>query len=164
MLLEGPLFQRNQEYVRKQIIYSLLQEDETKALHAIANLLLLDGQYNDSTFSRMITEACFPRLLELIKERVEDADPRLHQLLLQLMYEMSRMERLRTDDLSAVDDDFIHHLFRIIEGVSDDVYDPYHYPTIQVLVGALHSRVPRALFLFLFDLQSSSLADIRPCE
>jgi hypothetical protein len=135
LLLGSQVFLANKEYVRTQIIYSLLQEDDTAALHAIACLLLLDGHREETLFPRMINEACFPRLLELINGRRED-DTRLHQLLLQLMYEMSRMERLRLEDITLVDDDFIHHLFRIIEGVSDDVGDPYHYPTIRVLVSS----------------------------
>lgn len=133
MLVGSRLFQTNRDYVRTQLIYSLLQEDETATLHAIATLLLFDGHADDAAFPRMVFEACFPRLLELIKARPDD-DPRLQRLLLQLMYEMSRIERLRVEDLVQVDDAFIHHLFRIIEGVSNDVHDPYHYPTIRVLV------------------------------
>lgn len=34
----------------------------------------------------------------------------------------------------AVDDAFILYLLEIIEGVSDDAQDPYHYPVIRVLV------------------------------
>lgn len=33
-----------------------------------------------------------------------------------------------------IEDDFIAHLFQIIEELSDDVNDPYHYPVIRVLV------------------------------
>lgn len=33
-----------------------------------------------------------------------------------------------------INDDFVKMLFEIIEQVSDDVNDPYHYPTIRVLV------------------------------
>lgn len=33
-----------------------------------------------------------------------------------------------------VDDDFIRCLFDIIEDLSYDVTDPYHYPVIRVLV------------------------------
>lgn len=132
MLLHSSLFQNNKDYVRTQIIYSLLQEDEVGALHAITCLLLLDGHYDESAYSRMIDESCFPRLLELIGGR--SPDPRLHRLLLHLMYEMSRVERLTVEHLREVNDEFIHSLFRIIEGVSDDVDDPYHYPTIRVLV------------------------------
>ena len=140
-LLEGSsLFQTHREYIRTQIIHSLLQEDETASLHAIACLLLLDGEGDESIFPSMIREACFPRLLELIGERKEE-EPRVKMLLLQLMYEMSRMERLREDDLELVDDDFIHYLFRIIEGVSNEMGDPYHYPTIRVLVSSPNGAV-----------------------
>jgi stress-induced morphogen len=135
ILLASNLFRDNKDYVRTQIIYSLLQEDETGPLHAIVCLLLLDGCQDDTMFPRMVNEACFPRLLELINGRRDQGqDPRLHRLLLQLMYEMSRMERLRVDDLTMVDDDFVHYLFALIEELSDDAHDPYHYPTIRVLV------------------------------
>lgn len=135
ILLNSDIFRQNKEYVRKQLIYSLLQEDEAGPLHAIVSLLLLDGHKDEATFPHMIQEACFPRLLELIRQE-KDGDPRLHRFLLQLMYEMSRVERLTPEDLALVDDDFIHFLFGLIEGVSSDVNDPYHYPTIRVLVSA----------------------------
>lgn len=35
---------------------------------------------------------------------------------------------------ACINDDFICGLFDIIEEVSDDVNDPYHYPVIRVLV------------------------------
>ncbi|PHH68444.1 hypothetical protein CDD82_560 [Ophiocordyceps australis] len=133
-LLNSQLFQVNAEYVRTQIIHSLLQEDDSESLHAIVSLLLLDGRGDESTFARMIDEACFPRLLDLINDRQDDHDLCLHRLLLQLLYDMSRVQRLKTEDLSLVQDAFVHRLFGIIEGVSNDVEDPYHYPTIRVLL------------------------------
>ena len=33
-----------------------------------------------------------------------------------------------------IEDECISYLFQIIEGLSDDVNDPYHYPIIRVLV------------------------------
>lgn len=33
-----------------------------------------------------------------------------------------------------IEDGFVTYLFDIIEGLSDDVNDPYHYPVIRVLV------------------------------
>lgn len=136
MLLSSGLFHSHASYIRTQIIHSLLQEDDTGPLSAITCLLLLDGHGEEALFPRMIDEACFPRLLELIDggRQGSDHDPRLQRFLLQLMYEMSRMERLRQNDIKAVDDEFVHYLFGIIENVSDDVNDPYHYPTIRVLV------------------------------
>jgi len=132
-LRESNIFFANQDYVRTQIIYSLLQEDELGPLHAIANFLLLDGRSDEETFKRMVGEGCFGRLLELIKG-CGDRDRRLHRLLLELMFEMSRIERLRPEDLMQVDDGFVAYLFRLIESLSDDVDDPYHYPVIRVLV------------------------------
>ncbi|RDA93394.1 hypothetical protein CP533_2007 [Ophiocordyceps camponoti-saundersi (nom. inval.)] len=134
MLLESRLFQDNKLYVRTQIIYSLLQEDDVGFLHAIVCLLLFDGRSDESTFPRMLDEACFARLLELLNAQREDDDLRLYQLLLQLLYEMSRVQRLKADDLALVQDDFVHCLFQDVEGVSDDADDPYHYPTIRVLL------------------------------
>jgi len=81
----------------------------------------------------MNKEGSFIRLLELIREGKKD-DARLHRLLLELLYEMCRMQRLSDEDLGHVDDDFIKYLFQIIEELSDDVNDPYHYPVIRVLL------------------------------
>jgi len=132
-LLESDVCRSNKEYVRTQLIYSLLQEDEIGPLHVIANFLLLDGRSDDDVFKRMIDEGCFPRLVELINGRRDD-DRRLHRLLLELIYEMSRGERVRTEDLLHVDDVLVTYLFQVIESLSDDVDDPYHYPIIRVLV------------------------------
>ncbi|KAK5653583.1 hypothetical protein OQA88_8845 [Cercophora sp. LCS_1] len=132
-LIESPIFSENSDYVRTQIIYSLLQEDELGPLHIIANFLLLDGRREEGTFRRMIAESCFGRLLDLIKS-CGGHDRRLHRLLLELMYEMSRIERLRPEDLLQVDDGFVGYLFGLIEALSDDVHDPYHYPVIRVLL------------------------------
>ncbi|KAK3322095.1 hypothetical protein B0H66DRAFT_188993 [Apodospora peruviana] len=132
-LRESPIFCANEEYVRTQILYSLLQEDDLGPLHVIANFLLLDGRADEETFRRMVNEGCFGRLLDLIKS-CGDHDRRLHRLLLELMYEMSRIERLRPEDLMQVDDGFVTYLFKLIEALSDDVDDPYHYPVIRVLL------------------------------
>lgn len=112
----------------------MLQEDDPDGLYTISIVLLLDGQYDEALFPRMAKEACFPRLLELTKLYENNNDTQLHRLLLQLLYEVSRLERLKAEELLLVDDEFIHSLFTIIEGVSDDGNDPYHYPTIRVLV------------------------------
>jgi hypothetical protein len=84
----------------------------------------------------MNKEGSFSRLVELIKSR-KDEDSRLHRLLLELLYEMSRMQRLSLEDLANVDDDFVKCQFQITEELSDDVDDPYHYPVIRVLVSKL---------------------------
>lgn len=124
-------------------------------LHLIVAFLLFDGRQNEATFGMMNEEGVFPRLVELIHLRKED-NLGLHRMLLELLYEMSRIQRLRTEDLSkccryclftdlierlvSVEDEFIFNLFNLIEGVSDDVNDPYHYSVIRVLVCNISSR------------------------
>ncbi|KAJ8130034.1 hypothetical protein O1611_g3595 [Lasiodiplodia mahajangana] len=132
-LLQGSLFIANPDYVRTQIIYSLLQDDEAAHLYPIASFLLLDGRANEATFRQMIEESCFYRLIELINGRKEN-DPSLHRLLLELIYEMSRIQKLRVQDLIHVDDGFVNYLFELTEILSDDVNDPCHYPIIRVLL------------------------------
>ena len=46
----------------------------------------------------MNEEGVFPRLLELI-QTMEEGDLSLHRMLLDLLYEMSRIQRLRIEDL-----------------------------------------------------------------
>lgn len=143
-LIDSRIFSDNKEYVRTQIIYSLLQEDDLASLHVIANFLLLDGRSDDKTFRQMIDAGCFSRLLDLMKE-CREQDRRLHRLLLELMYEMSRIEHLRREDLLHVDDAFVFCLFQLIEAFSDDVNDPYHYPVIRVLVRLSQPSYPMLL-------------------
>ena len=60
-LLASKIFVENKDYVRTQIVYSLLQEDEPGSLHVIACFLLLNGHEDESVFNKMVAEACFPR-------------------------------------------------------------------------------------------------------
>ncbi|WEW60599.1 pre-rRNA processing [Emydomyces testavorans] len=85
----------------------------------------------------MNSEGAFVRLLELIqsvRENTGDDGAGLHRSLMDLFYEMSRIQRIKIEDLVLVDDDFVKFLFGIIEEVSDDVDDPYHYSAIRVLL------------------------------
>ncbi|KAI9834259.1 MAG: hypothetical protein M1819_003097 [Sarea resinae] len=131
-LLDSTLFLAHKDYVRRQIIYGLLQEDAPNTLLLIASFLLFDGRQNENTFEMMNDEGAFPRLLELIQSTKDNTE--LHQMLLELLYEMSRIQRLNADDLRLIDDSFVIYLFQIIEQLSDDVDDPYHYPVIRVLL------------------------------
>ncbi|KAK4951152.1 pre-rRNA processing, partial [Elasticomyces elasticus] len=99
-LLESALFQANQEYVRRQIVYGLLQEDDASVLHLIAAFLLYAGRAVEATFEMMHTEGSFPRLVELIQARRDD-DLGLHRLLIELLYEMSRIQPLTWEDLAS---------------------------------------------------------------
>ncbi|KAL2375795.1 hypothetical protein RJ035_008273 [Blastomyces gilchristii] len=173
-LLASELFVANADYIRRQIIYSLLQDDAPDILYVTVSFLLFDGRQNEHTFEMMNKEGAFVRLLELIQsqERLDgDGAAGLHRLLMNLMYEMCRIQRIKIGDLGEeseicpdpqspslditllsnrapvdnravrlifetvlVDDDFVKHLFEIIEELSGDIDDPYHYPVIRVLL------------------------------
>ncbi|RAL09599.1 uncharacterized protein BO97DRAFT_407545 [Aspergillus homomorphus CBS 101889] len=138
-LLASKVFESHTDYVRRQMIYCLLQDDDPATLHLIASFLLFDGRQHEVAFRMMNEEGSFPRLLELLQirnrsEEDESMPAGLHRLLMDLMYEMSRIQRVKIEDLVLVDDDFVRGLFDIIEDLSYDVNDPYHYPVIRVLL------------------------------
>ncbi|KAF2144376.1 uncharacterized protein K452DRAFT_266133 [Aplosporella prunicola CBS 121167] len=135
-LFEAPLFTAHKAYVRRQFIYSLIQEDDPATLHLVAAFLLFDGTDDDDrdTFKMMETEGAFSRLVELIKKLDGDDHRELHRMLLQLLYEMGRIQRLTYADLSAIDDTFVLYLFQVVEELFNDPNDPYCYHVIRVLL------------------------------
>ncbi|KAJ5206145.1 hypothetical protein N7491_003236 [Penicillium cf. griseofulvum] len=136
-LFTSSIFATHADYVRRQILYGLLQDDDPNTLHFLASFILFDGRQNEVVLQMLNDEGVFARLLELIQamRRADlDGDAGLHRLLMDLVYEMSRIQRVKIEDLVLVDDDFIRCLFDIIEDLSYDVTDPYHYPVIRVLL------------------------------
>ncbi|KAF4551568.1 Dip1-like protein [Elsinoe fawcettii] len=132
-LLTADLFTANRDYVRRQFIYSLMQEDEYPILQIMTTFLIYDGKHDEETFVMMQNEGLFPRLIELIKSgRYEDT--LVHKLLLELLCEMTRIQVLSRDDLKMVDDAFILYLFQLIEQLTDDPSDPYHNAIIRILL------------------------------
>ena len=69
-------------------------------LHISAAVLLFDCRANESTFDMMQNEGVFSRLVELIWDSHSEGDG-LHKVLLELLFEMSRMQRLHRDELSG---------------------------------------------------------------
>ncbi|OJJ02545.1 hypothetical protein ASPVEDRAFT_42039 [Aspergillus versicolor CBS 583.65] len=137
-LLSSTIFVAHSDYVRRQMIYALLQEDDPVTLHMIASFLLFDGRQHEFPLQMMNEEGAFPRLLELLHVRTLDKDhdsgAGLHRLLMDLLYELSRIQKIKIEDLILVDDEFVRGLFNIIENLSFDANDPYHYPVIRVLL------------------------------
>jgi hypothetical protein len=63
---------------------------------------LQDGRTNEEIFEMMQEEGAFSRLVELIQTWGNGEHMELHRLLLELMYEMSRIQRLTWEDLCKV--------------------------------------------------------------
>lgn len=131
----SPVFVHQENYVRRQFVYGLLQEDDGPTLHIFAGVILFDGRENEATFQMMKEEGVFPRLVELIQTFGLDMEyTGLNKLFLELIYEMARILTLDWNDLAAVDDSFVLTLLSLTEHVSSDAADPYHYCVIRVLL------------------------------
>lgn len=68
----------------------------------MTSFLLFDGRHNEVSLQMMNEEGAFARLLELIQAlRREEMDggPGLHRLLMDLLYEMSRIQRVKIEDM-----------------------------------------------------------------
>lgn len=102
-------------------------------LHLAAAIFLFDGRGDESAFEMMQDEGAFARLVTLISDRRDDASG-LYRMLLELLFEMARIQKLTREDMVVIDDNFILYLFQLIEQLSDDAEDPYHYPIIRVLL------------------------------
>jgi hypothetical protein len=64
----------------------------------LAVFLLYDGKYHEQTFVSMTQEGSFPRLVQLIREGTDD-ELGLHRVLVELMYEMSRIQEVAVEEL-----------------------------------------------------------------
>lgn len=137
-LLDSGIFAAHKDYVRRQCVYALLQEDDASSLHLIAAILLYDGRTNEETFITLQQEGAFPRLVELISEYDgKEGEEPLHRMLLDIMYEMSRIQRLTWEDLCTCTfgPDATSRLLTVVLKHSDSARQ-FHRRTLR------HHRVP----------------------
>ncbi|OAP65419.1 hypothetical protein AYL99_01391 [Fonsecaea erecta] len=133
-LQESSLFATHADYIRRQFVQCLIEDDEPNVVLVSTSFLITHAQLHEKTYELLNDEGAFPRLIRLISSPKQHGHEGIHRLLMELLYEMSRIQKIKTSDLAHVDDGFVKMLFEIIEQVSDDVNDPYHYPTIRVLL------------------------------
>lgn len=82
-------------------IDDLVQEEEAHVQLVTASLLLADARTTEETFQLLNQEGAFPRLVELIRTPKQDDEEGLHRLLMELLYEMSRIQKISLEDLSG---------------------------------------------------------------
>ncbi|KAF8448444.1 hypothetical protein BGX38DRAFT_1330311 [Terfezia claveryi] len=133
LLLDSPLFTTDKTYTRNRLIGRLRTDDSNPVLYLASTILLCDGRQNRETFEVMQAEGLFPRLLEVVGCKKASEDKECRNRLLDVLYEMSRVQRLRWEDLAAIDDAFIIYLFELVEEQAE-MEDPYHYVVIRVLL------------------------------
>lgn len=99
LLYASQLFTLHGSYIRQQLVYCLLQEEEICALRIAVTFLLADARENDSTFDLLNREGIFPRLVELIAHPREHEES-MHRTLMELMYELARVQKITNHDMS----------------------------------------------------------------
>ena len=100
MLLRSPLFEEHKSHVRRRMCGRLRREQSTPRLQLVATVLLYDGRQDQKVFQQMQVEGLFVRLVELLRERKE-GDPLMWWTCLELLYEMSRIQMVRSEDLGG---------------------------------------------------------------
>ncbi|KAB8532544.1 hypothetical protein FH972_025489 [Carpinus fangiana] len=101
-----------------------------------ANRTMHHTLFSCSTFILIILQkrSLYPETASGMPVAGLDDEAGLHRVLIELAYEMSRMHQLSWDDLMAVEDAFILYVLQIIESLANDVNDPYHSPSIRLLL------------------------------
>ncbi|KAK6536379.1 hypothetical protein TWF281_000618 [Arthrobotrys megalospora] len=134
-LIESKVFAEHKTYVRRRLVGRFLKEPSNSArLHAITATLLYDGIDHPKTFELMLEQNAFERLIELIWKDVAKLNFGFHKLLLEVCYEMCRIQKLRNRDLDILQDEFVKHLLEQVEEGQGDPDDPYNYVVIKVLL------------------------------
>jgi hypothetical protein len=77
----------------------MIQEDEAHILRVTVSFLLADARTTEKSFELLNKEGAFPRLVELIQGPKQNDEEGLHRLLMELLYEMSRIQKISLDDL-----------------------------------------------------------------
>ncbi len=92
------------------------QEEDNPTLHIVAAFLLYDGRNSkdDVIFDMMHSEGTFARLVELVQMEAVQEDTRLHQILLELLYESSRIQRLNWEDFSTSDEEYAFEVYVVM--------------------------------------------------
>lgn len=77
------------------------QDTSNPRLHLVASILLYDGREAQKVFENLLEEGLFEKLVGIVYEKRGD-DPAMWAVALDLLYEMSRMQRLRAQDLGTI--------------------------------------------------------------
>ncbi|KAK9482588.1 hypothetical protein V1527DRAFT_333143 [Lipomyces starkeyi] len=132
--IDCPVFVKHRGHVRRKLITTLVTGTcSLQMMIIIGVILLLDGRAHVDTFEMMEEEQACRLVIDVLWHRRDDG-PRLHQIFLELLYEMCRVQRLQYSDMEAVSHDFVEYLFQAVEHNEDYDNDPYSYSVIRILL------------------------------
>lgn len=82
------------------VLTSLVQEEDIDVLRIAVTFLLADAREHEQTFDLLNREAAFPRLVELVAHPQKHQESEsMHRTLMEILYEMSRIQKITNDDL-----------------------------------------------------------------
>ena len=61
--------------------------------------LIADAQAHETTYELLNDEGAFPRLVDLISSPKRQGHEEIHRSLMELLYEMSRIQKIKKSDL-----------------------------------------------------------------
>lgn len=76
-----------------------MQDDEPDVILISTTFLLTDAQTHDPTYGLLNDQGAFPRLVDLILSPQQHGHEGVHRLLMELLYEMSRIQKIKFNDL-----------------------------------------------------------------
>src|ERR1700742_538239 len=77
------------------------QDDEPNVGLGSTSFLIAHAQSNAAIYQLLSDEGAFPRLIDLISSPKRHGHEGIHRLLMQLLYEMSRVQRIKANDLGT---------------------------------------------------------------
>jgi hypothetical protein len=119
------------------------QEEDNPTLHIVAAFLLYDGRNSkdDAIFEMMHSESTFPRLVELVQSNSVQEETKLHQMLLELLYESSRVQRLTWEDFGRSSDTLL------VAYGADLSYLKWPWTMPSYCIFSTSSKVPRTMLM-----------------
>lgn len=134
-LTTSPIFTLHKAFTRRKLIAMLTLADEYSDLAAVVSLILLiDSDSHPATLEMMQEENACHALTRLLLTFTKTSALRLRRVLLELMFEMCKIQRISISDLENISDRFIDSLLRTVVNADRDDTSLYDASVMKVLL------------------------------
>jgi hypothetical protein len=134
-LTTSPIFTLHKAFTRRKLIAMLTLAEEYTDLAAVVSLILLiDSDSHPATLEMMQEENACHALTRLLLTFQKTSALRLRRVLLELTFEMCKIQRISTSDLENISDKFIDSLLRTVVNADRDDTSLYDASVMKVLL------------------------------
>lgn len=134
-LTTSPIFVHHKAFTRRKLIAMLTLAEEYTDLAAVVSLILLiDSENHPATLEMMQEENACHALTRLLLTFQKTSALRLRRVLLELMFEMCKIQRISASDLENISDKFIDSLLRTVVNADRDDTSLYDASVMKVLL------------------------------